>query len=342
MKSRREFLKDAATGAVLLGSAATAEKLALARALGQHAAEHSGTGKSKVVIARDGALHGAGTQPDEQRVLNLLDKAMAAYTGREKPVEAWKSIIPANTVAGKVIGLKVNGLGGRGISTHAALIMAVAERLQQAGVRAGDILVWERDARSLEHCGMTVNTDPSRVRCYGNDVGGYEDEAVSWGTANVRLVKILTRECAMVINLPILKDHDQAGVTFSMKNMYGVVDKPSLLHSNHCNPAVADLNCIPAIRDKVWFTIGDAISSVYDGGPSFHPERLWYPNALMVGEDRVALDHTAWQMIERKRAEAGVLTLEADGRAPQYIATAADAAHRLGTNDPDRIRLVEV
>ena len=95
MKSRREFLKDAATGAVLLGPAAAAEKLALARELGQHAAEHSGTGKSKVVIARDGALHGAGTQPDEQRVLNLLDKAMAAYTGREKPVEAWKSIIPA-------------------------------------------------------------------------------------------------------------------------------------------------------------------------------------------------------------------------------------------------------
>ena len=78
MKSRREFLKEAATGAVLLGSSAAAEKLAFA---GTPAA------KSKVVIARDASLHGAGAQPDEQRVLNLLDKAMAAYTGRDKP---WK------------------------------------------------------------------------------------------------------------------------------------------------------------------------------------------------------------------------------------------------------------
>jgi len=333
MKSRREFLKEAAAGAVLLGSTAAAERLAFAGATAV---------KSKVVIARDASLHDTGAQPDEQRVLHLLDKAMAAYTGRQNPVDAWKSIIPANILAGKTIGLKVNGLGGRGISTHAALTLAIAERLQQAGVRAGNILIWERDARSLQACGMTVNTDASRVRCYGNDVGGYEDAPVHCGPVQVRLAKILTRECAMVINLPILKDHQMSGITFSMKNMYGVVDRPFLLHPNNCNPGVADVNAIPAVREKVWFTIGDAISSVYDGGPEFHPERLWYPNALVVGEDRVALDHTAWQMIERKRAEAGVPTLEAAGRRPDYIAVAADAAHRLGTNDPARIRLVEV
>lgn len=332
MKSRREFLQEAATGAVLLGTSAAAEKLAFAAV----------AGKSKVVIARDASLHGAGTQPGEQKVLDLLDKAMAAYTGREKPVEAWKSVIPARILAGKVIGLKVNGLGGRGISTHAALSLAVAERLQQAGVRAENILVWERDARSLGACGMTVNTGVGRVRCYGNDVGGYEDQPVQCGSVQVRLAKILTRECAMVINLPILKDHEMAGITFSMKNMYGVVDKPFLLHGNNCNPGVADVNAIPVVREKVWFTIGDAISSVYDGGPGFRPERLWYPNALVVGEDRVALDYTAWQMIARKRAEAGVPSLEAVGRTPDYIRTAADAAHRQGTNDPARIRLVEV
>jgi uncharacterized protein (DUF362 family) len=189
---------------------------------------------------------------------------------------------------------------------------------------------------------MTIATDASRVRCYGNDVAGYEDQEAAWGSARIRLAKILTRECAMVINLPILKDHQLAGVTFSMKNMYGVVDKPFLLHATGCNPGVADLNCIAEIREKVWFTVGDAISSVYDGGPGFHPERLWYPNALVVGEDRVAIDHTAWGMIEKQRAAAGVPTLEAAGRKPVYIATAADAAHGLGTCDPARIRLVEV
>ncbi len=338
MKSRRDFLKKAAAGAMLLGSSAAADKLGLAATLDTQAAN----GKSKVVIARDAALHGTSTQPDEQRVLNLLDKAMAAYTGRDKPLEAWKSIVPANIRAGKVIGLKVNGLGGKGISTHTALTQAVAERLQQAGVKPGNILVWDQNANFLENCGFAINTDPSRVRSYPANTAGYEDKESSWGVAHIRITKILTRECDMVINLPILKDHRMAGVTFAMKNMYGVVDKPFTLHENNCNPGVADLNCIPVIRTKVRFTIGDAISSVYDGGPAFHPERLWYPNALVVGEDRVALDYTAWQMIASKRAEVGMPTLEADGRPPNYIITAADGAHLLGTNDPQRIHLLEV
>jgi hypothetical protein len=127
-----------------------------------------------------------------------------------------------------------------------------------------------------------------------------------------------------------------------MKNMYGVIDRPQDLHANNCNPAIADLNCFPTIRAKVRLIIGDAFSSVYDGGPTFHPERLWYPNALIVGEDRVAVDQIAWQMIERKRAEAGVPTLTAAGRGPRYIATAADARHNLGTNDMKRIHLMEI
>lgn len=331
MKNRREFLRDAATGAALLSAQS---KLSLAGMLDQQA----GSGKSKVVVARDAALHGSRGQLDEQRVLDLLDRAMAAYTGRDHPAEAWKLIVPA----GKVIGLKVNGLGGRGISTHAALVLAIAERLQQAGVKPGNILAWDRDARSLEVCGLTINTDSSRVRCFGSDVSGYEDQPVAFGSTKVRLSKILTRECDMVINVPILKDHDMSGVTFSMKNMYGVVNNPDELHDGGCNPAVADLNRIPTVRDKVRFTIGDATTAIYEGGPGYRPEHIWQPNALIVGEDRVAVDHTAWQIIERKRAEVGLSTLEGDGRPPRYIATAADAAHRLGSNDPRRISLVEI
>jgi uncharacterized protein (DUF362 family) len=221
--------------------------------------------------------------------------------------------------------------------------MAIAERLQQAGVKAGEIVVWDRNARDLEACGLTISTGSSRIRCYGNDVAGFEDQQESWGIAHIRLSKILTRDCAMVIGLPILKDHSLgAGVTFAMKNMYGAVDRPQDLHGGGCNPGVADLNCIPVIREKVRFTIGDAISSVYEGGPMFRPEHLWYPNALIVGEDRVAVDHTAWQMLDAKRVETGLPKLEEAGRTPHYIATAADATHNLGVNDPQRIRLIEV
>ncbi|MDR3776463.1 MAG: DUF362 domain-containing protein [Terracidiphilus sp.] len=336
MSNRRDFIKVAATGAVVLGSQS---KLALAGMLDPQGE----SGKSRVVVAKDADLHGpAGnttSKPDEKRVQALLDRAIATYTGLDNPVAAWKHIVPE----GQVIGLKTNGLGGRGICTHSVLVMAICERLQQAGVKPGNIVIWDRNARDLQVCGFTINTDPSRVRCFGSDVSGYEDQPVAFGSAvNVKLSKILTRECGMVIGVPILKDHELSGVTFAMKNMYGVVQKPFELHGGGCNPGVADLNCIPAVRDKVRFTIGDAMSSVYDGGPGFRPERLWYPNSLIVGEDRVAVDQTAWQMIERKRAAEGMKTLEGAGRAPHYIATAADATHKLGVNDPQRIHLMEV
>jgi uncharacterized protein (DUF362 family) len=331
MKSRREFLKCAATGAALMG---THSSLGWAEALGPQ----KRSGRSRVVVARDAGLRVQGSQPDEKGVLALLDKAMAVYTGRDKPVEAWQRMVPRGTV----VGLKVNGLGGRGIATHAVLILAICERLQRAGVPAGNIIVWDRNARDLAACGMSINSDGGRVRCYGSDSAGFEDRAVQCGAAQLRLSKILTRDCGMVISVPILKDHNMSGLTFSMKNMYGVVDRPFLLHANNCNPGVADVNALAAVRDKVRFTIGDVLASVYEGGPVFSPEHFWRPNALVVGEDRVAVDCTALDMLDRKRVEEGLPTLKGSGREPKYIATAADAMHKLGTNDPRRIQLMEV
>ncbi len=110
MKDRREFLKSAATGAMLLGSSAAADGLGLAGML----AQSGGNGKSRVVVARDAALHGTGSQLDEKRVLEVLDRALTSYFGRTKPMEAWKLIGFPNVAKNRVIGIKVNGLGGQG------------------------------------------------------------------------------------------------------------------------------------------------------------------------------------------------------------------------------------
>ena len=336
MKSRREFLKGAATGAVILGAEST---LGLTRALDTQTEKD----RAKVVIARDPALHGPDGKLDEKRVGELLDRAIAAYTGRTKPVDAWKHIVAEGGGKDKVIGLKTNGLGGKGISTHAVLVYAIAERLQAAGVKPGNILIWDRNARDLQACGLTINTDPKqrsllrlgrfRIRRRRGELGDRRTRVSQ---------RFLTSECAMVINLPILKDHSMSGVTFAMKNMYGVVERPQDLHGGGCNPGVADLNAFPVIRQKIKLTIGDAMTSVYEGGPGFRPEHLWQPNALIVGEDRVAIDQIAWGILEKKRAEVGLKTLEAAGRPPRYIATAAGATHGLGINDPQRIKLIEV
>lgn len=328
MKNRREFMQQAATGAVLLG---VEGRLALAKGKGQVPDD-----RSRIVIARDPSLHDAFHQPIPSKVEALLDRAIETYTGEKNAPAAWKGILGKS----RVIGIKTNGLGGKGICSHSVLVSAIADRLQHAGIQPGNIIIWDRNARDLQACGFTISTDPGKLRCFGSDVSGFEDAQETFGTARVRLSKILG-QCDMVIGVPILKDHSMAGVTFAMKNMYGVVERPQDLHATNCCPAVADLNCIPAIRRKVRFTIGDAISSVYDGGPGFRPERLWYPNALLVGEDRVALDHTAWQMLEKQRAESGLKTFEAAGRAPHYISVAADSQHNLGTDDPGKIHLIE-
>jgi uncharacterized protein (DUF362 family) len=352
MNDRRRFLKSAVGGALLLGlpsrSAVAALKcFAQPGEVQDRFTRHVDLGKSRVVIARDAGLHSASGGVSEQRVVDLLDRAMAAYTGRDRVMEAWRRILPQGA-ADSVVGLKINGCDGKGIATHAALVLAVAQRLRQAGVKPGNILVWDRNAEGVEACGLSMSDNPAHLRCAGADQVGYEerpvaDEPITYGAAaNARLAKILTRQCDLVIGLPILRDHSTAGISFALMNMDGAVAHPQELDADGCNPGVADLNLVPAIRHKVCFTIGDAITSIYDGGPQFNSAHLWQSNALVVAKDRVAADFIAWQLIDSKRAQAGLPSLESAGRAPHYIATAGDSAHNLGFNNPDRIDLVNV
>ncbi|MGB8261966.1 MAG: DUF362 domain-containing protein [Terracidiphilus sp.] len=328
---RRDFLTRSLPAAALLCSCRGSGSLPLQ----SPAAPAS---RSKVVVARDPELRGRQSTPNTNRLQALLDRAIAALAGVGEPVEAWKRIVrPSEQVT-----LKVNTLGGRGIATSPLLVEALCERLQQAGVRAGDIVVWDRDTAEMERAGFRIVTGGSGVQCYGTDRVGYEEELSAWGAVGSLLSKILTRRTSLLINLPVLKDHDGAGVTLALKNMYGAIHNPNKYHPNGCDPYVADLNMLPEIRSRMRLVVCDATTAMYDGGPAFKPERSWQANALLVSQDPVALDTTGWRTIERKRAEKGLKTLEAEQRPPRYIATAADSEHRLGNNDPARIDVVEV
>ena len=330
ISNRRDFLKGALAGAAVL-KASGAGVLAAAE-------QGAPAAKSRVVIARDAMLRGKGSTVDSDRMLSLLDRAMQALFDRDHAVEAWKKLVHP----GETVGLKVNTLGGRGISTNVQLVEAVCERLQEAGVKPADIVVWDRDSQELERAGFHLAMDGNRVQCYGTDRIGYEDDLAAYGSVGSRLSKILTQRSNVLINLPVLKDHDGAGVTIALKNMYGAIHNPNKYHPNGCNPYVADLNMLPEIRSRMRLTVRDATTAMYEGGPAFKPEFSWKHNALLVSQDPVALDYTGWQIIERKRTEEKLKTMEAEDRAPHYIATAADAEHRLGTNDPRRISVVEV
>jgi uncharacterized protein (DUF362 family) len=329
---RRTFLKNAAAGAVLLGAR---NRLGIPNLIAQEAS----AAKTKVIVAHDASLQSAS--PTESQVLALLDKAILAASIHHNVVEAWKFIGYPHIYKNRVIGLKGNCAAGRALATHTALVMAICERLQQAGVSPGNIVIWDRNAHNLEACGFKVNTDHGRVRCLASDMAGYEDHEDVWGVARVRLSKILTRECSLVLNIPILQDHKHAGVSFAMMNLCGAAENTEPFDTKP-NPAVADFSCIPALRDKTSITIGDALSSLYEGGPTLHPNRISRSNSIIVGDDRVATDYAAWHLLDSQRKSAGLPTLAAAGRAPQYIHTAADTVHILGTDDPKRIVITEV
>jgi len=339
---RREFLRNCFAQALVLTSGGAADALIGAEKTGEPSI-------SRVSIASDALLRGAATQQgqagtrkpggnvDSARVLALLDHAVGGLASSGDPASAWARVArPEQQVA-----IKVNTLGGRGLSSNVVLVEAICERLQTAGIRAQDIVVWDRSTEELERAGFRIRTGGNAVQCYGTDRVGYEEELVSYGSVGSQLSRILTRHCDVLINVPVLKDHDGAGVSIALKNMYGVIHNPNKYHPNGCDPYVADVNMLAEIRSKLRLHICDATAACFEGGPAFKPEFTWQPNALMVAEDPVALDQVGWETVERKRAEEGLKTIAADGRAPRYIATAADKDHRLGTDDRKRIRIVE-
>ncbi|HYW43759.1 MAG TPA: DUF362 domain-containing protein [Bryobacteraceae bacterium] len=293
--------------------------------------------KSKVVLARDPQLRSPGGSADSARVLKIVDRAMQSLYGADSPVEAWKKVVRP----GEVVGLKVNCLSGKGASTSTVLVEAVCERLQQAGIAQNNIVIWDRLNSDLESAGFRVTSRKDRIRAIGNDTSGYDSELAIAGSAGSLISKTLTSVCDAVINLPVLKDHGIVGVTLALKNLFGAIHNPNKYHINGGDPYVADVNTFGPIRRKVRLTICDGITAQYEGGPSYMPQWSWPYNGVIAARDPVALDYTGWQILERKRAEKGMKPLREMKREPLYIARAADEQHRLGTNDPRFIDVVE-
>ena len=281
--SRRDFLRKALAGAAA-GFAAGERPLA-AMATGAPSAPKA---HSRVSVARDAYLRTPGvvrtgmpieeTGPvDQERLAALLDRVIEGLYPNADPASAWSRIAHP----GEIVAIKVNTLGGKGLSSSVALVEAICERLQEAGVRAESIVVFDRDTAELERAGFQIRTGGGGVQCFGSDRAGFEDDLAEYGSVGSRLSRILTRRSNALISVPVLKDHDGAGVSMALKNMFGVIHNPNKFHPDGCNPYVADVNMLPEIRSRLRLTILDATSACYEGGPAFKPEFTWRPNSLM-------------------------------------------------------------
>ncbi|MBN1813703.1 MAG: DUF362 domain-containing protein [Anaerolineae bacterium] len=282
------------------------------------------TATSRVVLVRHGGVWD-GDVPNPAIVLQMLDAGLSTLAGVSDALAVWRALFSP----GEKVLLKVNCISYGG-PTQPAVTYAVAQRLQDAGLAAENILIFDRTDHELESAGYTVNDGGPGVQCRGKRGDGTE-AALSQST--VRFYQEFDT-CDAIINIPTPKQHGTAGISMAMKNHYGSVDRPGSLHGNRCDPAIAELNAQPTIRDKTRLVVGAALS--VSSSDWNRPER---EDALLLSFDPVALDTVARDILVRHRQEKGMGVNSLIEGAPQ-LNTAQ--ALKLGATDAELIDLQEV
>ncbi len=235
------------------------------------------------------------------------------------------------------VGLKVNCLAGLGLSTRPELVLALVQLLVEAGQPESRILVWDRSDRELGRAGFALRRSGPGYLCYGTE-RDYEAIPRESGSVGGCFSRLLTERCDLLIDLPVLKDHDLSGISGALKNFYGVIHNPNKYHDQGCDPYLVDLFAHPELHGKLRLSICDALRPQFDGGPAYRAQATWRQGALLLADDPVALDWCGWHLIEEARKEHGLRSLEGVGRAPRWIARAAERG--LGAAGVERVREV--
>jgi uncharacterized protein (DUF362 family) len=237
-------------------------------------------------------------------------------------------------VRDKTVLLKPNlvGLDPLGImNTHPAVIAAVREsflRLGAAQVLVGDGPAMDRDTEAV--------LESVRLREYAGALGSAfvdlnidDVQPVTFQTHASRLKELLLPKTVLgadfLVSMPKLKTHHWAGVTLSLKNMFGIVPgacygwPKNILHWAGIDRAILDINA--AVRPD--FAIVDGILGMEGNGPiQGAPKRS---GVLVFGNDPVAVDATCCRVM---------------GLVPERVKYLARAGTLLGHLSMDKIQQV--
>jgi uncharacterized protein (DUF362 family) len=225
-------------------------------------------------------------------------------------------------VKDKTVLLKPNMVGLdplRVINTHPAVIAAAREcflRLGAAQVLIGDGPAMDRDTEAI--------VESVRLREYGGplarsfvDLNVDDVQRVVLKTHASRLKELYLPKTALgvdfLVSMPKLKTHHWAGVTLSLKNMFGIVPgscygwPKNVLHWAGIDRAILDINA--AARPD--FAIVDGIVGMEGNGPIQGTPKD--SGVLIFGNDPVAVDATCCRVMglvpERVKYLSGAGTL---------------------------------
>ncbi len=263
----------------------------------------------------------------------MLDASITKLTGLNDVKEAWATLFKP----GERIAIKVNTFSNSLIWTHVPLVLAVTDSLQAAGIPAEQITIFDYRASELNVAGYNVNVDGPGVRCTGMD-SNYNAETTVVNGSHINLANLL-KNCDALINIPVLKSHMMAGITFAMKNHYGSFYYPDKLHGDSMR-GVAALNGLPEIKDRTRLIIGDALSANLHYANSYpYWQEDWIGDSIFMSFDPVAHDTMGLQLLTRELEKAGDNPASLIGMAAPAMQYAVELG--IGTNDPTNMEVIE-
>lgn len=267
---------------------------------------------------------------DSDVVARMLDLGLRRLTGSTSAVEAWKELLPGFLPEQKIT-LKLNlnnasfdaAITTNRLDQSMPLVNAVlAQLVEGLGVRPGSITLLDA-SRWFHPVIMKGRCRFSGVRWVDSESPDRWDstEAVAFTRdqpapgGQFWLPRDYT-DADHIINICLMKAHG-CGVTGAMKNHFGSIPSPRMLHDGMGTKSyIADVCATPSIREKVRVNLVDATFASWFG-PVWAP-RPWRtfpqpsPNSLFLSRDPVALDTV---MLDHLRDE-----LQAQGpAAPAHV-----------------------
>ena len=265
------------------------------------------------------------------QVQKMMRRGMMELTGADGWVDAWRQFFEP----GDVVGIKVNPVGQPLVISDATVMQEIIAGLEAAGVKRQDIVAYDRYRKMFYSGGFdkwlpegvrisyaTDFVDDIQQNIEGYDPDHYMDMALTlpgFSADNLTArrsyaAQFITKQVNKLINLPVLKDHQSAGVTMALKNLsHGLVNNVSRSHSspslNACNTFIPAVVAMPVIRNKTVLHILDGVKGLYSGGPASRPEFVWEHQTMYFSTDPVSLDHIGWEVIDAKRESVGMKKL---------------------------------
>ncbi len=328
--TRREFAKASLVGASMQQLAMSAQTSSNAP---QTKLSMPGLFRGRVVaVSHPGSIISGNYQADSIRT--MMRRGMAELTGAPDWTAAWKLFVEP----GDVVGIKVNPVGAPHVMGAEAVVREIIDGLNAAGIKNGDIVVYDRYRKQFLNAGFdkwlprgvrwshaAEDYEEIQQSIEGYDPDHYLDMALTrpgYDVSNLTARRsyasqFITRQVNKLINVPLLKDHQSAGVTLALKNLsHGLVNNVSRSHAtktlNACGAFIPAVVALPVIRNKTVLHVMDGIKALYHGGPGAKPQFVWEHKAMYFATDPVAMDRVGWREIDKKRAAVGMKSIAED------------------------------